>query len=273
MKAIAPARSAPAHALLICAICVICGPPLRAAELKPQTVAAFNRYVQITEARIAAEQAEGGPFLHGTLDDAALRKGGLIIKRVETRDKGREFEIPDGIVHHWIGTVFVPGVTVDQAVALLQDYDRHAEVYAPNVARSKVLSRDGDSFKVYLRFFMKQVLTVVVNSEHDARFVRPGPDRAASRIASTRIAEVEDPGTPQEKEKPVGSDGGYLWRLNSYWRFLERGGGVYIQCESISLTRGIPVGFGWLIGPFVNSIPRETLTFTLETTRRTLARS
>jgi len=25
---------------------------------------------------------------------------------------------------------------------------------------------------------------------------------------------------------------------------------------------------GWLIGPFVNSIPKETLTFTLEATRK-----
>jgi hypothetical protein len=111
---------------------------------------------------------------------------------------------------------------------------------------------------------------VVVNSEHDARFERPRPDRAASRIVSTRIAEVENPGTPRETEKPVGNDGGYLWRLNSYWRFLERDGGTFIQCESISLTRGIPLGFGWLIGPFVNSIPAETLTFTLETTRKRL---
>jgi hypothetical protein len=265
------ARSAAAHPSLICAICVICGlTTLSAAELKPQTVAAFDRYVRLTEARIAAEQQDGQPFLHGTLNLAAHRKGELAIHRIETRDNGRDIDIPDGIVHHWIGTVFVPGASVDQAVALLQDYDRHAEIYKPNVARSKVLSRDGNTFRVYLRFFMKQVLTVVVNSEHEARFERLRSDRAASRIVSTRIAEVEDPGTPQEREKPVGNDGGYLWRLNSYWRFLERDGGTVIQCESISLTRGIPTGFGWLIGPFVNSIPRETLTFTLETTRKRL---
>ena len=273
----ATARSAAAR-LISAFICVSCGFPgapveLRAAELKPETVAAFNRYVQLTEARISAEQQEGQPFLHGVLDLATLRKGELSIQRLQTREKGREIDIPDGIVHHWVGTVFVPGATVDRAVALLQDYNHHADIYAPNVARSKVLSRSGDTFRVYLRFFMKQVLTVVVNSEHEARFERPRPDRAASRVASTRIAEVENPGTPQEKEKPVGNDGGYLWRLNSYWRFLEKDGGTYIQCESISLTRGIPAGFGWLIGPYVSGIPRETLTFTLQTTRRTLAKS
>ena len=174
-------------------------------------------------------------------------------------------------MHHWIGVVFVPKVTIDRAVALLQDYDRHSLVYAPNVARSRTLSRAGDRFRVDLRFFMKKVVTVVVNSEHEAQFTREAADRASSRIRSTRIAEVENPGTPEEKELPVGHDSGYLWRLNSYWRFLERDGGVYIQSESVTLTRGIPTGLGWVVRPFVTSIPRDTLTFTLETTRTALS--
>ena len=100
----------------------------------------------------------------------------------------------------------------------------------------------------------------------------PPSDRAEGRIHSTRIAEVENPDTPTERELPVGHDGGYLWRLNTYWRLLQRDRGVYLQCESISLTRGIPLGLGWAVGPFVSSLPRESLTFTLETTRNRLAR-
>jgi hypothetical protein len=119
---------------------------------------------------------------------------------------------------------------------------------------------------------MKKVITVVVNSEHNALFARPTADRAEGWIRSTRIAEVENPDGGGEREKPVGQDGGYLWRLNTYWRLLARDGGLYIQCESVSLTRGIPTGFGWLVGPFVTSIPRESLTFTLETTRKQLVR-
>jgi hypothetical protein len=200
-----------------------------------------------------------------------VRRGQLVIERLKTRDASKEIDIPDGLVHHWLGTVFIPGATVDQTVALLQDYDHHAGIYRPNVAASRILSHEGDVFRVYLRFYMKEIIAVTVNSDHEARFSRPARDRAQSRIYSTRIAEVENPGTPQEREKPVGHDGGYLWRLSTYWRFLERDGGTYLQCEAISLTRGIPMGFGWLIGPFVTSIPRESLTFTLETTRKTLA--
>ncbi len=247
-------------------------------ELRPGTVAAFDRYVRLTEARMDAEAADPRRFLAiDARDDAdrrigldALRKGGLVIDRAETLDGRAEIGVPDGLVHHWVGVVFVPGVTVDRAIALLQDYERHDEIYRPAVAGARVLSRSGDRFRVFLRFFMKKVIAVTMNTEHEAQFTRAGPSRAYSRIISTRIAEVEDPGTSGEREKPVGKDSGFLWRLNSYWRFLDRDGGTYVQCESISLTRDIPTGLGWLVGPFVTSIPRESLTFTLETTRKAL---
>lgn len=246
-----------------------------AADLHPKTVAAFDRYVAATE----AQRRSRAPFLWIDGDTPAqrsqrdrVRGGELLIEALETRDAGRPIDIPDGLVHHWLGAVFVPGATVEQAIALLQDYDRHADIYKPNVARSRLLARDGDTFRVYLRFVMTRMsVTAVVNSDHTARFTRISPRLAESRIAGTRIAEVDNAGTAQEREKPVGQDSGYLWRLNSYWRFQERDGGVYVQCESISLSRGIPFGFSWLIRPFVTGIPRDTLAFTLETTRKALA--
>jgi hypothetical protein len=249
--------------------------PAESAELQPATIAAFDRYISITEAQAARADFLWVDSLPEPQRDARrdeLRSGTLLIERLTTLDGRSEIPIPDGLVHHWIGTIFVPGATVDQAVALLQDYNRHSEVYRPFVVQSKLLARNDDLFRVHLRFSMTKVITVVVNTEHEARFRRDGPDRAQSRIHSTRVAQVEDPGSPNEHELPVGRDGGYLWRINSYWRFLARDGGAYVQCESISLTRGIPFGFGWMIRPFVTSIPRESLEFTLNTTRKTLAR-
>jgi hypothetical protein len=249
-----------------------------AAELKPETVAAFERYVRATEARIDGEVQDEGRFLSagGTGRDAGarlaeLRAGTLVIERLETRERGQPIEVPDGLVHHWQGIVFVPGRTLQEAVDLLRSYDRHADIYQPAVERSRILGRNGDTYRVFLRFFMKKVIAVTLNSEHTARFTHVDARRAYSRVVSTRIQEVEDAGTAAERELPIGNDGGYLWRINSYWRFLERDGGVYIQCESVSLTRGIPFGLGWAVGPFVTSIPRESLAFTLETTRGALA--
>ena len=246
------------------------------AELQNRTTQAFDRYVRLTEARLSG----AGPFLWiDGLPDArrrpaleAVRRKELSIERLETKDNGREIDVPGGMIHHWVGTAFVPSATIDDALALLQNYNAHQRIYAPTVAASKLQSRDGDRFTFFLRFVMKKVITVVVNSEHEGIFRRPAPDRAEGWIHSTRIAEVENAGEPTEREKPIGNDGGYLWRLNTYWRLLARDGGVFIHCESVSLSRGIPVGFGWLVGPFVTSIPRESLTFTLETTRQQLDR-
>jgi hypothetical protein len=247
-------------------------------ELKPQTIAAFEAYVRLAEARIQGEVQPPGQFLYlDTLEQArrtnalsAVQRGEVVVEALSLRDRGKRIDIPSGRVHHWVGVAFIPGVRLDQAVTLLQDYDRHAKIYEPAVQRSRVLSRDGDRFRVFLRFYQKKIIAVTVNSEHEAQFFRTGSDRVHSMIRSTRIAEVKDPGTPQEMERPVGRDGGYLWRLNTYWRFLERDGGTYIQCESITLTRDIPAGFGWLVRPFVTSIPRETLAFTMDRTREAL---
>jgi hypothetical protein len=250
-------------------------PAAAGAELQNRTIQAFDRYIRLTEARL-----NGKAFLWiDGLPDAkrrealdTVRQQLLSIERLETKDNGRGIDVPGGMIHHWVGTAYVPGASIDEALALLQNYDAHQRIYAPTVAASKLQSRDGDRFRFFLRFVMKKVITVVVNSEHEAVFRRPSSDRAEGWIHSTRIAEVENPGLSTEREKPIGNDGGYLWRLNTYWRLLARDGGLFIHCESVSLSRGIPTGFGWIVGPFVTSIPRESLTFTLETTRKHLER-
>lgn len=249
-----------------------------AAELKPGTVAAFDRYQRVAEAALEADLSTTDRFLrvfrgdarHRRETESKLRQGQVAVERLQETENGKRIDVPDGLIHHWVGTVFVPGIHVDAAVSLMQDYDRHAGFFRPNVVQSKTLERDGDRFRLFLRFFFKKAISATVNTESVALFTRRDARRVSSTIRSIRIAEVDDPGTTSERERPVGRDSGYLWRLNTYWRFWERDGGTYIECESLTLSRGIPLGFGWLIGPFVTSIPRETLTMTLEATRRTL---
>jgi hypothetical protein len=136
------------------------------------------------------------------------------------------------------------------------------------VERSKIESRDGDHFLLFLRFRRHKVITVVLNTQHEVRYFRDSETREHSRSSAVHIAEVENAGKSNEREKAPGEDGGFLWRMETWWRMEERDGGVYVQSEVVSLTRDIPTGLGWLIGPFVTSIPKETLTFTLEATRR-----
>jgi len=246
------------------------------APFKPKTMAAFATYVRMTDSRNNEELQQDQNFLWiDTLPEAArnraykaLAQGEVQIERRRSLDNEREIACPDGMIHHWEGLIFVPGAKMDGVLKILQDYDRHSVYYAPDVARSKLESRDGDHFKVFLRFRRQKIITVVLNTEHDVHYFRDAPGKAHSRSSATRIAEVDNPGKPNETEKSREDDGGFLWGMETWWRLLEKDGGVYVQSEVVSLTRDIPAGLGWMIGPFVNSIPKETLTFTLEATRK-----
>ena len=238
-----------------------------AATLKTKTLAGWETYVQSTEKRINSELAGNSNFL--ILDfkpgeekeriRKVLKNGGVYVEKMETKDaRGKEIEIEDGMVHHWYGSIFIPKVRLETLRHWLQDYDRHAD-YFQEVEKSKLLSRDGENFKVFLRLVRKKVITVRYNTEHSAVYRDHSPGRMSSRSIATRISELADAGTPAEKEKASADDSGFLWRLNSYWRFEETDDGVIVECESISLSRSIPFGFGWLVGPFVESVPQESL--------------
>ena len=251
-----------------------------AADLHPNTISAFDRYVRLTEARMDTELRGEAPFLwidrvsesQRAEADARLRRGEIVVSALETRDGGKDVNIPGGLRHHWVGTVFIAGIPIEQAVALMQDYDRYDTVYSPNVRRSKLLAREGEHFSVYLQLFVKKVVSVVLNTEYDIRYVPVAPNRMHVRSYANRIAEVENPGTPQEHEKPVGNDNGFLWRFNNYCGLELRNGGTYMQCETVSLSRDVPFGLGWFIRPFITGIPKESLEFTLNAMRTALTK-
>jgi hypothetical protein len=245
-------------------------------ELRANTLAALDRYVKLTEARNEEELRRGtnllwideSPQPEGAEAYAALKRGEVKMKKLVILDGGKPVPCPGGIIHHWVGVVFIPGAKLDDVLGMLEDYDKHSVYYAPDVERSKIESRNGDHFRVFLRFRRHKVITVVLDTEHDIDYFREGPARAHSRSSAVRIAEVENPGKPAEHEKTPGNDGGFLWRMETWWRMEERDGGVYVQSEVVSLTRDIPAVLKWMIEPFVTSIPRETLTATLVATRK-----
>ena len=245
-------------------------------RLHSETIAVFDRYVRLTQDRNEAELKRGSgllwidslPAAQRTEAYAALKHGEVQIQQLATLENGKPMVCPGGMIHHWVGLVFIPGVRLEDVLAILEDYDHQSTYYSPDVERSKIESRDGDHFRVFLRFRRHKVITVVLNTEHDVHYFHDAPGRAHSRSSAVRIAEVENPGKSDEREKPPGDDGGYLWRMETWWRMEEHDGGVYVQSEVASLTRDIPTGLGWLVGPFVTSIPKETLVFTLDATRK-----
>ena len=241
------------------------------ADLQPATLAAFNRYVTLTEARMAGEMSGASPFLwvdrqpessrRALLD--RLKKGEVVSASLETRDGRTEIEAPDGMLHHWVGTVLIPNATMDRVMAFVKDYPKYPATFAPMIQRAKVLKQTPDRFDVTMRTWAKKVITVVIDADYGVDYRALSPTRVVTRSVATNLFEVAHAGTSSEKRTPADKGEGYLWRLNTYCWFDQRAEGVYEQCESVSLTRDIPFGFGWIVRPFVTGIPRETLEFTL----------
>jgi hypothetical protein len=260
-------------AIIIWAAGVCAGTGLQSATAK-----AFDDYINKTEARMADELLHGANFLwiDGLATDERstayedLRAGRVAVENARGTKTGSTLSVPGGLIHDWKGVVFVPGVSLDETLALLEDYDHDDDYFSPDVIRSKLLARDGDNFKVYLRLKRKYVVTAVFDTEYDVRYGKLNGARAVSQSRGTHIEEIQNAGESNEQGIAPDHDHGYLWRLNSYWRFEQANGGVFIQCEAISLSRDVPEGLGWAVGPFIEQIPRESLRFTLQATRAAL---
>jgi hypothetical protein len=238
-------------------------------DLQPHTAQAFESYSRSAEER-SVRQAHSAVFLWTDADPARRRRtwaGGAGAVIAEPALASGDIAVLDGIIHDWIGAAFVPGVTLAQTIAFTQDYDSHARFYRPEVQESKTIRHDGNEFDIYLRLLKRQVITVVLNTNHRVRYFPIDEKRCYSVSHSTRLAEVKDAGEPDEAEMPPGHDHGFLWRLDSYWRFEERDGGVYVECEAISLSRSVPAGLAWFVNPIIRSLPRESLAQTLGSLR------
>jgi hypothetical protein len=253
-------------------VCVLplAGSGLMMVELAPQTAEAFEKYARAADERMDAQGRAGRLWLDASPERKRLLREGRVL--AEPWSGKGTVEVPGGLIQDWVGAIFVPGATLNQVLTLVQNYDNRKNIYKPEIIDSKVLSREGGHFTVYQRSLKKKMTTVVLDTTEDVRYYRPAPDFAYSLSRATRIAEVQNLGKPDERELPPGKDHGYLWRMNSTWRFAERDRGVYLECEVISLTRAVPTGLGWLISPIVRSLPRDSLAKTLEETGDALKR-
>jgi hypothetical protein len=239
-------------------------------QLSPQTRKSFDAYIREAEAAMGPTLRSGGPFLWSDTSPGIaerVRKGQIV---AQFWSGHRPVDVPRGLIHDWTGAAWLPGTTLEATLSLIQDYDNHANIYKPEVIASKLISHRGNHFEIYLRLLKKKILTVVLDTDHDVHYRRIERARWVCQSCTTRIAEVENAGQPNEKVLEPDSGFGFLWRLYSYWRFQERDGGVYAECRAISLTRDVPLGLGWIIEPIIQKLPKESLIHTLECTRQAL---
>ena len=236
------------------------------AEPTPAAVSAFDDYVHSVESRLAKQHQSPNGFLAPPLtpqDEQRLRKGELIIEPI-TPLTG--LPLPGALLHDWRGTAFAAGAKAADFERLMRNINAYPQYFSPQVLQAKVITQRGDHLQALMRVRQKHVLTVVLDTTYDITFGRLDAQRGYSISRSTKISEIESPGSKNEHALGPSEENGFLWRLNSYWTYEERDGGLYLQIESVSLTRSVPNGLNWIIQPFIEKIPRESLEFTLRST-------
>jgi hypothetical protein len=247
-------------------------PAVPDARLTAEAIAGWRAYVAAVDGDRDDRDRRGVAFVAGELrPDAAgwrdrLRTGEVIIEQVDPPRTGDgDVEVPSADVHHWRGTIFIPGIS---AHGLVDAIERDGpDTRQDDVLDARILERRPGWQRVFLRVRRSKVVTVIYNTEHVVRFARPAPDRAGSTTTATRIAEIEHAGTPEERERTPGHDRGFLWRWNASWRYLDTPGGVLVECESLSLSRETPMLVRYLVAPMVRSTAREAMGTTLEALR------
>ena len=233
------------------------------AQPTPAANTGFDTYFHTLETRLDQQHGSPEAFLapvSAPQADARLRNGEFVVENLTPTSAP---ELPGALLFHWRGTTFVAGASAADFEHLLHDFNAYPKTFSPQVLQAAVLSQDGDHLQFSMRVRQHHVLTVVLDTVYDVTYGRLDPRRGYSLSRSAQISEIESAGTPSEKTLSPAQAHGFMWRLNTYWTWEERDGGLYLQIESVSLTRSIPPGLGWMVRPFVESIPRESLEFTL----------
>jgi hypothetical protein len=233
------------------------------AAAEPSATAArqYDAYVAGVEQRIGREHRTAAGYGVDAGTEARLRRGEVAVEKM-----GPDATLPGAMLHHWRARAFVAGARAADVERVLRDVAAYPRVYAPEVERARATAEPGDRMRIAMRVRQKHVLTVVLDTDYDVEFGRLDAGHGWSWSRSTRVAEIAGPGTAHERVLGPQEDHGFLWRQNTYWTWAEADGGLYLQLESVSLSRAIPTGLGWAVGPFVESVPRESLEFTLRAT-------
>jgi hypothetical protein len=251
-------------------IAILFSPPsaLSATDLKQPTLKAWDEYIQGTDSRMKQRLAGDNNFLW--LDDAPGRRervhqGEILVEPVNNDSPQK---VPQGLIHDWLGAVFIPNATINSVFAMLDDYGRYNRFYNPAVIDAKLLDDWGMTRKFSLVLAEKApFVTAAIVGEYTSQTIQIDKQHWYTVTYSTRIQQIDNYGQAQERELPPDQGSGYIWRLYSIERFEERDGGVYAELEAIALSRNIPFEIQWLVKPILQHLPRNSMVATLQKTR------
>ncbi len=239
----------------------------QAASLKPEAAKAWEDYLESASGGI---RERANPFAGFLQIDAMpamaakVHRGQIVVAPAAAHIPKK---VPSGLIHDWIGTAFLANTRIDDVVAIVRDYPKYTEVYAPHVLQSRVIStgETADLFSVVL--MNKSVLSkTALDCDYETTFVRVDDRRMYSITQAKRIQEIADYGTAKQHTLPEGEGTGLIWRLYSISRFEEREDGLYVETEAMALSRDIPAALRLVVEPIVRRVSREALETALRQT-------
>ena len=243
--------------------------PASAIELQSATLAAWQDYARGAGVRMQSRLDAKESFLW--IDESAdraqrVRRGETVVAPL--LDHGMR-PVPHGVIHHWIGAIFVPGATRASFLAVADDYDRYSEIYQPVVADSKSLATNPNA-PAFSMIWHRRVLFIdaAIQGSFQAHEGLVDSRRGYSVVDATRIQQIEYYRHASERLLPPDTGDGFMWRIQSLIRFEQRDGGIYLEIEAITLTRDIPVSLKWLVAPVIERLSVNSLATTLEQTRK-----
>ena len=241
---------------------------LRAAELRPATCSAWQAYVQTAEARMQARLHQGAHFLWTDEEpgrDQMLREGNILV--APGSGNGTQ-AVPGGLIHDWVAAMFIPHANLAGVLRVAHDYADYKQFYKPAIVDSRLLGSAAGEESFEMRSLHHVLLVTAVM---DSQFVTHDFPVDATRwylvADATRVQEVENYGQPDERLLPPDHGKGYVWRLHTITRYEERHDGVYVEMETIALSREVPAALRWMINPVVARFSRSELTMSLQQTR------
>jgi len=241
---------------------------LGAADLESETLQAWDVYVQQARMRVQDHSRGQTPFLQ--VDESRelcerVRAGEVL---VEPEDGKSPHLVKHGLIHDWVGVVFIPNAKLDDVVGALNSYGRYQDYYRPMVVKSTVLEEEANSARVRLLMVQKAYsVNAAVEADDEIQFVRLDQNKAYSVSTSIRVQEIADYGKPSAHALPQDHGPGYVWRTLTVTRLEERDGGTYAEMEMIALSRGIPWALRWMVQPLAERLPRTLLDALLRDTR------
>ncbi len=236
-------------------------------KLSQQTVTEFENYARGVEATLQERWAGKKNFLFIEDDEQTKQRvlnGDLFIKQM---NGGHPVAIASGLIHDWLGAIYIPNTSIQRVVDILEDFDRHKDIY-PSITKSRTISREGNNIKGYWRLQQKGLVPVILDVQEDAHYTELAPGKWKGQNYARNITEVDTSWFTRGRKFPLGEGHGFLWRLYGYWSLEAFRGGVLAECRTLSLSRDIPQGLAWAVAPYTQKMPEDSLTSTLKNTSK-----